>query len=39
MVHLLLESVLLEFDHCLVIYTFSTLQQQFQGLLGPGTNG
>jgi hypothetical protein len=25
-VSLLLESVLLEFDHCLAIYTFSTLQ-------------
>jgi hypothetical protein len=30
MFHLLLESVLLEFDHYLVIYTFSSLQYQFQ---------
>jgi hypothetical protein len=30
MLHHLLESVLPEFNHYLVIYTFSTLQQQFQ---------
>jgi hypothetical protein len=28
--HLLLEPILPEFDHYLTIYTFSTLQQQFQ---------
>jgi hypothetical protein len=30
MFHLLLESVLPEFDHCLTINAFSTLQYQFQ---------
>jgi hypothetical protein len=30
MFHLLLESILLKFHHYLAIYTFSTLQQQFQ---------
>jgi hypothetical protein len=30
MLHLLLESVLLECDHYPAIYSFSTLQKQFQ---------
>jgi hypothetical protein len=30
MFHLLLDTVLPEFDHCLEIYTFSALQWKFQ---------
>jgi hypothetical protein len=30
MFHLLLESVLPVFDHCLEVYTFSALQKKFQ---------
>jgi hypothetical protein len=30
MFHRLLQSVMLDFEHCLEIYTFLALQQQFQ---------
>jgi hypothetical protein len=30
MFHLLLDTVLLEFDHCQEIFTFLALQKQFQ---------
>jgi hypothetical protein len=30
MFHLLLDTVLQKFDHCLEIYTISALQQKFQ---------